>query len=75
MLKELQELKKQLEKQNEKFRSLETENLNLKQNIKFLSLKESREIIVDNSQDNFNSTEYIEIRMPKKIESPPHKKQ
>jgi cell division protein FtsB len=36
MAKEIEELRKMIEKQNEKYRSLEEENINLKNNIKVL---------------------------------------
>ena len=42
MLKEIEELRKRLDQQNQQYKSLEEENENLKANIKLISLKESR---------------------------------
>jgi len=49
MLREIEELRKQLMKQTEQYRSLEEENNNLKNNIKIMSLKESRELQFEKS--------------------------
>ena len=54
-----------------KYKSLEQQNENLKANIEKISLKHSRQSKDNNSQELGNSgVEFIEIRMPKKIESP-----
>jgi hypothetical protein len=72
MLREIEELRKMLNQQSQKYRSLEEENEHMKAKLRILSLKESREVRSDLTEDMIKSTELIEIRMPQKIESPPN---
>lgn len=60
MMKEIEELRKMLEQKSQMYKSLEEENNKLKQNMQN-KVKE---------EDLVQSIDFIEIRMPKKIESP-----
>lgn len=59
-MREIEELRKMLEQKSQMYKSLEEENKNLKRNMQ-AKVKE---------EDLVQSIDFIEIRMPKKIESP-----
>ena len=69
MQKEIEELRRQLEAQNEKYRSLEEENKHLRESNRKKDERMSPERM-DRGEDMANSGDWNALRMPKKIESP-----